>query len=102
MGFVRTLSQPAFADPRVSPGDTMKLFNANLGIVGHEFWTDDLSYSEALAYFVPHLTGHNQTTDAYLLGLAMHHKGKFVTFDRGVLALLGENAALRESVVVLL
>jgi uncharacterized protein len=101
MGFVRTLSQPAFADPRVSPGDALKLFKSNLGIEGHEFWADDLTYTEALDYFAPRLTGHKQTTDAYLLRLAMHRKGELVTFDRGVLALAGENEAAREALVIL-
>jgi hypothetical protein len=34
-------------------------------------------------------------TDAYLLGLAMHKKGKLVTMDRAILALLPENSRER-------
>jgi predicted nucleic acid-binding protein len=34
------------------------------------------------------LAGHQQVTDAYLLGLAMHKKGKLATMDRAVRALL--------------
>jgi uncharacterized protein len=101
MGFVRVLSQPAFADHRVSPDDALTLLTTNLEIDGHEFWADDLPYAEALTYFAPRLTGHDQTTDAYLLGLAMHRSGKFVTFDRGVLALAGENAPAREALLVI-
>jgi predicted nucleic acid-binding protein len=33
------------------------------------------------------LFGHQQVTDAYLLGLALRKKGKLVTLDRGVKSL---------------
>jgi predicted nucleic acid-binding protein len=36
--------------------------------------------------------GHRQVTDAYLLGLAIHHKGRLVTLDRGVPALLAPDS----------
>ena len=31
--------------------------------------------------------GHRQVTVAYLAGLARHHGGRFVTFDKGLVAL---------------
>jgi hypothetical protein len=40
-------------------------------------------------------------TDAYLLGLAMHKKGKLATMDRGVLALLPNKSPQRNLVTVL-
>jgi predicted nucleic acid-binding protein len=30
------------------------------------------------------LTGHRQITDAYLVALAIHNKGKLATLDRGI------------------
>jgi uncharacterized protein len=36
------------------------------------------------------LFGHNQITDAYLLGLAIHHGLILVTFDKTILHLAGE------------
>jgi hypothetical protein len=44
------------------------------------------------------LAGHQQVTDAYLLGLAMHKKGKLATTDRAILALLPEKSRDREFV----
>jgi uncharacterized protein len=36
---------------------------------------------------VARVLGHRQVTDAYLAALARHHKGKLVSFDRGLAAL---------------
>jgi predicted nucleic acid-binding protein len=35
------------------------------------------------------MQGHRQTTDAYLLGLAIRNKGKLATLDRGIRHLAG-------------
>jgi len=35
-------------------------------------------------------TGHQQVTDAYLLGLAIHYKGKLATFDQGLGSMVGK------------
>ncbi len=50
----------------------------------HQFWHDDLSFADAVAPFRRHLTGHQQVTDAYLLGLARWHKGRLVTADKAI------------------
>ncbi len=43
--------------------------------------------AEALGRFSDRVVGHQQVTDLYLLGLAMHHRGKLVTLDRAVASL---------------
>ena len=50
----------------------------------HEFWPDDLSLLDAGAFDVGRLHGPRQITDAYLLALAIHKGGRFVTFDEAV------------------
>ena len=50
----------------------------------HRFWPDALGYEEISWRGV---LGHRQVTDAYLAALARHHKGKLVSFDRGLVAL---------------
>jgi predicted nucleic acid-binding protein len=45
--------------------------------------------------------GPKQITDAYLLTLAIHHKGKLVTFDRRMLALAPEGSEERKSLEIL-
>jgi uncharacterized protein len=47
------------------------------------------------------LQGHRQITDAYLLALAIHHKGKLVTFDRRMLAIAPEGSIERKSLEIL-
>lgn len=88
--FVRILSNPAFSPNALTPSDALALLQANLGHPAHRFWADELSFGQALEPLTPRLAGHQQVTDAYLLGLAMHKKGKLATMDRAVLALLPE------------
>ena len=96
--FVRILSNPAFSPNALTPGDALTLLRANLGHPGHRFWADELSLTQAVEPLTPRWTGHQQVTDAYLLGLAIHKKGKLATMDRAILALLGEKSRDREFV----
>lgn len=86
--FVRILSNPAFSPNALSPSDALALLQANLGHPAHRFWPDAVSLANALEPLARRLAGHQQVTDAYLLGLAMHKQGKLVTMDRAVRALL--------------
>ena len=72
---------------------------SNLEHPGHEFWPDQLGMNEALTKVAP-ITGHNQVTDAYLLGLAMSRKGSLVTFDETLTSLLLPDASSRWLVVL--
>jgi toxin-antitoxin system PIN domain toxin len=91
-GFVRIISNPAFSPNALTPAHALALLHANLGHPAHRFWADEISFIQALEPFHPRLAGHQQVTDAYLLGLAMHKKGKLATMDRAVLALLAEKS----------
>lgn len=57
-----------------------------LNMTEHEFWPDDLPLADAIERAGP-ISGHQQITDAYLVGLAASRGGVMATFDRGVLAL---------------
>lgn len=50
----------------------------------HEFWPDDISIIDDAVFNFDRIHGHNQITDAYLLGLAVRHGGTLVTFDRAI------------------
>ena len=91
-GFVRILSNPAFSPNALTPADALALLQANLGHSAHRFWPDEVALAQALEPFARRLMGHQQVTDAYLLGLAMHKKGKLVTMDRSVRALLPDRS----------
>jgi predicted nucleic acid-binding protein len=44
---------------------------------------------------------HKQVTDAYLLALAIHHKGCLVTFDKKIMSLAGDGNMERDALVIL-
>jgi uncharacterized protein len=50
----------------------------------HEFWPDDISYSDVRMAGV---IGHRQVTDAYLAQLARSRQARLATFDEGLAAL---------------
>jgi toxin-antitoxin system PIN domain toxin len=64
---------------------------------GHTYWPMDVGYLEATEPFKSRMHGHRQITDAFLLGLALHHGGKLATLDRAILHVAGpEYAGLME------
>ena len=81
--------------------DALTLLRANLAHPAHRFWADEVSLIDSLEPFTQKLAGHQQVTDAYLLGLAIYKKGKFVTMDRGVRTLLPEKSPERHFVVLI-
>ncbi len=85
--FVRITSNPAASRYTIRPAQAVEVLEEALRFPVHEFWKDDLSMAEATAGFRDCLTGHRQTTDAYLLGLVLRHKGRLATFDKGIAAL---------------
>lgn len=88
IAFVRIISNPSFSPDALTPGNAVTLLEAYLSHPRHKFWSDDIGFIDALERRNARLAGHQQVTDAYLLGLAMHKNGKFATMDQGVLSLL--------------
>jgi predicted nucleic acid-binding protein len=56
-------------------------------------WPNHVHHTSARAWFSTHaaLTGHQQVTDAYLIGLALRNGGALATFDAGLAAPLPAN-----------
>lgn len=90
LGFVRISSNPKIITQAVSPRQAVSMLDRILAVSGHEFWTDAIAPTTAAAFSSLVLVGHRQVTDAYLLALAQHHRGKLATFDRGISDLIGE------------
>lgn len=90
--FVRLVSNPAFSPDAVSAAEAIDLLAEALRRPTHEFWPDELSFPDAAAYLKSNLSGHKQITDIYLLGLAMHHHARLVTFDKPLASLLPAKA----------
>ncbi|HEX3473303.1 MAG TPA: TA system VapC family ribonuclease toxin [Silvibacterium sp.] len=100
MGFVRVMSNtPSANAPDIN--EALRLLDLNLSHPNHEFWPDEIGLSPAIDRVDAKLQGHRQITDAYLLGLAMHHKGRLATFDRSIAALLPEGKRKTDWIVEL-
>jgi toxin-antitoxin system PIN domain toxin len=82
-GFVRVISQPRYPSP-VSPTEAIDLLDRACTEPHHVFWSSDTSLLDASSIDRTRLHGPRQVTDAYLLALATHHGGRFVTFDQSV------------------
>jgi len=89
-GFVRILSNPAFSAYAVTPKEALEALEITTQHPAHRFWPDDLRVAEALAGLKNRLYGHQQVTDAYLLGLAIHHKGKLATLEQRLAEMLAD------------
>jgi uncharacterized protein len=100
MGFVRVLSSsPITNAPSVT--EALRLLESNLEHPAHEFWHDEIGLLRAINLAGATLKGFRQITDAYLLGLTMHRKGKLATFDRSIAALLPEGKRKADWIVEL-
>lgn len=82
-GFVRVISQPRYPSP-VSPAVAVDLLRHACETPDHQFWPCDVSLLDARTVDSTRLHSPRQVTDAYLLALAVHHEGHFVTFDRSL------------------
>lgn len=99
-GFVRIVSNPAFSRDAVNPRDAAAVLVANTASADHTFWPDDLPISEAVAFAGIRLVGHQQVTDAYLLGLALRRDGRLATLDQRIGVLTEPRSAGRMALEV--
>jgi uncharacterized protein len=99
--FVRIVTNPAFSSDAVTPQEAIKLLRSNFDNPSHRSWEDEISFVQAVQPFERRLKDHQQVTDAYLLGLAIHKKGKLATMDRAVMALRPEKSHARNHLVVI-
>jgi uncharacterized protein len=99
-GFVRITSNPSFSRDAVTPREAIGVLAANTAAKDHLFWTDELPLAEAAGFTGPRLVGHQQVTDAYLLGLAMRGGGMLATLDERIAALTGAKSAERRALEI--
>jgi toxin-antitoxin system PIN domain toxin len=84
-GVVRVMSSPGYsATHRATPIQVAQALQSMTGQLDHQFWPDDASILDEKAFDVGRLHGHRQITDAYLLALAVRHRGGLATFDAAV------------------
>ena len=82
-GCLRILAQPAYPQALPLAAVAQRLGQA-AATPAHLFIADDYSLLDADSLHWPQLLGHRQVTDAYLLGLAVRHGCRFVSFDARV------------------
>ena len=99
-GFVRISSNAKIIPEAVTPRDALALLNEIVKQATHSFWEDDIGI---LDEHIPseYLVGHRQITDAYLLGLAIRHRSRLVTLDRGLSALLPKQSPHQSALHIL-
>ena len=96
-GFVRIVSNPAFSRDAATPREAASVLAANSRAKDHTFWPEELPYAEAIAFAGVRLVGHQQVTDAYLLGLALSRGGILATLDERIAALTDERSGKRKA-----
>lgn len=88
-GFVRITTNPAYGGANRSIAQATAILAGFSAHPGYRYWPVTESWTTLTAPFSARLLGHQQVTDAYLLGLAVKHNGVLVTFDRGIKYLAG-------------
>jgi predicted nucleic acid-binding protein len=77
-----------FSRDALAPAAAAEYLAANLDHPRHRFLPDAVALGKALSASGISLQGHQQTTDAYLFGLALHHDARLASLDRAFAALL--------------
>jgi len=100
-GVIRIMSNPGYSrQARFTPGDLIARLKQFTRQSDHEFWPDDLSFCDGKSFVTEHLHGSRLLTDIYLLGLAIKHGGRLVTFDQGIPLSAVRNAKIENLLVL--
>lgn len=98
-GCVRIMANPSYPSPQPVQALVGRLADACAERI-HEFWPDEPSLLDSAIFDATRIHGPRQLTDVYLLGLAVRHDGRFVTFD-GRIPLEAVRRATERNLVVL-
>ncbi|WP_298609581.1 hypothetical protein [uncultured Thiothrix sp.] len=96
---MRLSSNPKISPNAVELADALGLLQALTEIPSHQFWEDSLALLDGTVFQSGYVVGHRQITDAYLYSLAIHRKGRLISFDAGLQSLYPQAAS--EHLVVL-
>ena len=100
-GFVRISSNPRIFHAAPTPAKALEILKLNLAHSSHHFWKDDLPFAQAAEPIGGRFSGHQQTTDVYLLGLAIRKQGILATFDAAIASLLSDDSPHTNSLEIL-
>jgi uncharacterized protein len=82
-GCLRVMSHPGYPGPLPVRALVERLAQATAN-AAHEFWPDGISLLDEGVVDAARIHGPGQLTDVYLLALAVHKRGRLVTFDRSI------------------
>lgn len=98
-GFLRVTTHPGYRPKPRTFAEAIAILQILKGHADYSYWEIHESWVTLTAPFAARIFGHQQITDAYLLGLAIQENGVLVTFDKGVQYMAG--AEFRGNVLVL-
>jgi uncharacterized protein len=96
-GFLRVTTNPSFRPGPRTLEQAIAILQTLKGIC--DYCPIDQSWVALTARFASRIHGHQQVTDAYLLGLAIKENRVLVTFDKGFQEMAGDE--FRENLLVL-
>lgn len=89
-GFIRVTTNPAYRPSPRPLGQAVAILQSLKGYPGYRYWQIRDSWVDLTAPLTARILGHQQVTDAYLLGLAIQEDGVLVSFDKALRFLAGE------------
>ena len=81
-GVIRIVGHPRYPNTPGSPAEVARIVRNLRLLPGHRVWPDDVSLLGTDHVDVTRMLTSAQVTDAYLLALAVAHRGKLAIFDR--------------------
>jgi predicted nucleic acid-binding protein len=98
-GFIRVTTNPVYRPSSRTVEQATAILADFATAPGYRYWPIVETWATLTAPFSARLFGHQQVTDAYLLGLAVKGGGVLVTFDKAIKYLAG--AVYSQNVLVL-
>lgn len=88
-GFLRVTTNPTFRPGPHTFERAIAILQSLKRLPGYSYWEINGSWVDLASPFAARISGHQQVTDAYLLGMAIKEDGVLVTFDRGLKYMAG-------------
>lgn len=88
-GFIRVTTNPAYRPATRTIAQAIAVLADFATHPGYRYWSMSDSWTRLTAPFATRIFGHQQVSDAYLLGLAVKEGGVLVTFDNAIRFLAG-------------
>jgi hypothetical protein len=88
-GFIRITTHPKYRPASRTVQQAAAILASFAQHPGYRYWPIVNSWATLTAPFSLRIFGHQQVTDAYLLGLAIKEHGVLITFDSGFGVLAG-------------